>query len=400
MRKYLLYLAVAVLTTGTFIPASGEIFTGSLRSDYYMYQDANENDRYVLMQSFAGETSYLRAFDVPWKFSFSGEFRDSNNPGKGIEDARLTALFISKQVVRRSVDVRFGRFLAKAGGFSPIDGIEIALPKLPVKTTVAFGYERYPIYGIDAASLLERTRAAARLEGIIPKGPFWFIDHATRLKDSEVDDQITTLGLRCRRLKSFGWDARIGYDSKESTIRDFRYGLIFKPTADLQLKAQYSQRRYRVYQDSFFGSIELEPTQLVGIQARYALRDNRCYLGLGYDRRLREEGDLDRISASLSHDFSDLGVRFQNGENMGQFGAWINAYGEFLRRFNWGVAIAFDQWDSAWDTEPAESWANSATLGYELSPQANLEGRVEQFQTGEVDSDIRGLLTFKFRFGL
>jgi len=383
-------------------PAVAGILTGSLQSDYYMYEDAGENSRYVFVQTLAGETVLPRLFSPrnPWKLSFSGEFRDQNLPGKGLEDARLTSLVLSRSVIRGKVKVRLGRFLASAGGFSPIDGFELSVPSLPVRTTIAYGYEHYSFYRIDESDLPERTRLGLNLAGVIPQGPTWSLDHATRFNGGEIDDQITTVRLRCRRFARFGWDARLGYDSQASVVRDWMYGILVKPTKDLQLNLRYTERSMAIYQNAVLSNFEIEPTRLAGLTARYSLAEGRYWLGLGYNRRFREDSDLDRIFLSIASDLGEAGVRLQSGENMGQVGGWLSVGGKVAKKLTWGASVNFDRWDSAWDSEPTEAWANSLKLGYPLGEVANIEGRLEQYQTGEFDSDIRGLLTFKMRYGI
>ena len=398
MRRILLLmiLAGAVLTATA---ATAENFVGSLRSDYNMYQDAGKNDRFVFVQSVAGETP-LPFMSKGWKLTFSGELRDSNSPVKGVEEGRITTLILANKIIGNRVDVRLGRFLARAGGYSPIDGIEIGVATNPIRATVAYGYEYYPLYRTEASNLPDRKRVAALLEGKLLGRLNWSLDHATRLKSGDIDDQVTTLGLRCRRFATFGWDARVGYDNKATNVRDLMAGILYKPLKDLQLRLRYSERRYRIYLDSFFAQYEAAPTKLAGISARYALGDDWLWLALGFDRRLRDAGDLDRITASVANNQGELGIRLQTGEDLSQIGGWLNVGGELIPRLGWGLSVNFDRWDSAWDAEPTEEWANSLSLTYELSSIADLQGRVEQYRTGELDSDIRGLLTFKLRYGL
>ncbi len=399
MRRYYILLLVLVGLVWSASPVIAGGLAGSLRSDYYMYQDAGKNNKYIFTQAISGEMN-PSFMSKGWKLVFSGEFRDSNSPAKGHEDGRITTLILSRKIIKDRIDFRLGRFMARAGGFSPINGVEIAFPTRPFRATLAFGSEYYPIYRTETSSLPERNRAAVLLEGVIPRGPTWKLDHVSRFKSGDVDDQVTTLRLRCRRLTKFGWDARVGYDSKESSVRDWMYGVIYKPKKDLQFGLRYSERRYRIYQDSFFAQYEAAPTKLAGLTARYRLTTGDLWLGLGVTRRFREAGDLDRIFASVSCDMGEIGIRLQTGDDMNQFGGWFNAGGRLIHRLNWNVAVNFDRWDSAWNTESTEEWANSLGLTYPVSSIADLECRVEQFQTGELKSDIRGLLTFKMRYGL
>ncbi len=381
-------------------PAVAGGLTGNLQSDYYIYQDAGGNDRFAFVQSFSGDLTKPLFGRNGWNVSFGGEFRDSNMPVKGYEDVRISSLILAKKIAHNKVSLRLGRFMARAGGFSSIDGLEIGLPTMKVRSTFAVGSEHYALYRTDASALPERTRAAALFEGKIHKMLKWKVDHVTRFKDGDVDDQLTTLGLRHARIHNFSWDARFGYDSNQSTLRDLMAAVTYKPSDHLQISLRYTERRYRIYQDSFFARFEVEPTKLAGLTARYHLTKSDLWLGLGVNHRIREEGDLDRIFVSLASDMGELGLRLQTGDDMEQIGGWFSAGGNFLPRLNWGVTVNFDRWESAWNAESTEEWANSLMLGYELASIADIECRVEQFRTAELDSDIRGLLTFKMRYGI
>lgn len=391
-------------------PAQPSWLNGELQSDYYHYQDDGQNDRFVFTQSLSGRV--MPRTWRGWKADFRAELRDANDPIPGGGDGRVLGLALSGRM--GALETKLGRIVPRAGGFGVLDGLELSTPVKDIRATLAGGREFYSLYRMESADLPERYRAAAQVEGRVGKFR-WTMDHTARFRSGEIDDQVTTIALRCRRLERLGGDLRAGYDEKASNLRDFAAGLVIKPRPDAMLNIHYSERRYRVYQESLFSRFEIEPTRLAGVTARYRLsgrehppfslpqaggNSDDLWLGFGYTRRLREEGDLDRLFASVANDWGEAGIRFQLGDNLGQVGGWLNATGSILPRLSWGASMAFDRWDSAWDAEPTEEWANSLSLNYELSPVADVAGRVEQFRTGALDNDVRALLTFKMRYGL
>jgi hypothetical protein len=385
---------IAILGAGS--TAAGAWLNGGLQSSYYLYQDAGGNDRFTLNESFYA-TVTPRACNG-WAIDFNGELRDANESTTGVDDARLLSLALKGSM--GPVKAKLGRIFSTAGGYSTIDGGEVSFNALKIRTTIGGGREIYSLYRTERADLPERYRAAVLLEGVIPKGPTFYIDHASRFLHGEIDDQVTTLGFRCRRFARFGWDLKAGYDIKASALRDFAYRAFYKFSPDFKLSARYTERRMRIYQSSILSNYELAPTRLAGITAKYHLSYRDLWLGLSYDMRFRDEGDLNRISLSVADDGGELGFRYQSGTDLNQFGGWLDAYGMLSPRLGWAVSVAFDRWDSAWDAEPSEEWANSAALNYELIPGSTLSGRIEHYRTTALDSDIRGLIAYKLQFGL
>jgi len=393
-KRLILLLAGALILSG--VSRGSPVLTGEFRSDYYMYQDALEQDRFIFNQTLHGRLA-PKSWNG-WNVNFLGELRDANNPVEGIDEGRLLGLSLAGKIGPAAL--MMGRITPHTPGPSMLDGLEASYPFGGVKLTVAGGQEVYSLRRISTSELPERYRVGGVVEGTIMGKMKWQVDHATRLLSSEVDDQTTGIALRCRRFAKFGWDARLNYDMKASTPREMAFGVRLTPFSNLRVDLRYSVRAIRIYQESFLSQFTLEPTKLALVKARYHLQSQGLWIGLGYTRRLREEGDLDRVSASVSSDHGELGLRYQAGTDLNNIGGWVEANGKLATHLDWAVSVDFDQWDSAWDAETVEAWANSATLSYELSPVALVEGRLEHYRDEVVNSDIRGLITFKIRYGI
>ena len=372
--------------------------TGVLQSDYYQYQDAGERDHFIFTQTLRGQLA--PEFWRGWRAEFLGELRDSNDPYPGSGGDRLLGLSFAGDL--GPLSLAFGRIASRVPGPSLLDGIQASLHAGGTRRiTIAAGREVYPIYRSTSSYLPERYRAGGLLEGsLFLNRTKWQIEHVARFLSDELDDQTTALSLRCRRFTQFGGDARINFDWEASAPRELALGIRYFPLPLLRLEARYSERRIRIYQSSFLSQYELKPTKIASLKARCQIGEDWLWLSLGYARRPRSVGDLDRISASIESDYGELGLRWQGGTDMNQIGGWLDAYGRITDRLSWSVALDFDRWDSAWDAEAVEAWANEASLAYELSPEATMEGRIEHFRDDYVRSDVRGWLTFKLRYGL
>jgi len=387
--------AAVILMLSAGAATGAPVFSGELKSDYYLYQDAAGNDRFIFTQTIGGR------FAPPswrgWEAAFQGEHRDANSGLPGTDESRLLGLTAAGPL--GSARLALGRLMIRAGGFSLVDGLEATLPASVVKLTVAAGREVYPIRRVHTSGLPERYRAGFQAQGKF-ESLNWQIDHASRFLRGDLDDQTTGLSLRCRRFALVNWDARLNYDMASSQMREGAFGLRVMPSRQIRLDLRYSERRMRAYRDYFLHSYTLEPTRLASLKASYHCPESGFWYALGFTHRFREEGDLERLTASVANDHAEMGVRLQSGTGMNNFGGWLDASGELIPRLGWSAGIDFDRWDSAWDSEETEAWANYAGLSYELSPVTALEGKLEHYRDEYVESDVRGLITFKLRYGL
>jgi hypothetical protein len=395
-KRLLIGGAIALLAAvGT--ARSDPTLTGAIRSDYYLYQDATKQNRFAFTETVEGRLA--PASWSGWAMQFIGELRDANDRIPGKSDDRLLGLSLNGRM--GPAMLALGRISTRAPAPTLVDGLQAALP-LPakIKLTVAGGREVYSLYRMDKVDLPERYRASELLEGSVFGKMKWQVDQLNVFRSGKIDDQTVGLGLRCRRFTHFGWDARFNFDLVKSTPRDLGIGFRVVPMHDLRFDLRYTERRMHLYKENIFSRFDIEPTRLASLTARYHLTGPDLWLGLGYSRRLRDAGDLDRVQASVSNDMGEIGVRYQMGTGMKQVGGWLEANGKVIPHLGWTVSADFDRWDSAWDAEPTEAWANSAGLEYELSEFATLSGRVEHYRDQTVKSDIRGLLTFNMRYGI
>lgn len=371
--------------------------TGQYSSAYYRYQDPQQRDHYLLTQTL--ELRYALPSLKGWTVTALGEVRDADQSTTGISNARLLNLQVSGKA--GILGVTAGRFTPRIPSSSLVDGLSLKVD-LPAQMgfTVAGGREYYVFSRIDRNLLPERYRAEAMLEGKCCDRMSWQVFHSSRMASGSIDERTSGLNIRCRRSPKFGWDAAIAYDWERSSIRNLTLGMRVSPMKDVLCDLRFTERAFRIYNESWFSRFEMLPTKLATAMARHRIGESEYWVGLGYSRRFKEDGDLNRINAAVSNDWAEAGVRFQSGTDMNQAGGYLFASGELFKKLSWDLSADYDRWDSAWNGEAVEEMANVFGLSYDLTSLVGLRGQMEHYRNDSGKNELRGLITFKVRYGL
>ncbi|MBM3328470.1 MAG: hypothetical protein FJY67_03220 [Calditrichaeota bacterium] len=398
MQKMILTAAIFAMLFGK--PVAAGPLNGELRTTYYTWEEPGGASRFLMTQ-FAGLN--WQAAGSPWSAAAATEMRDGNSPLPGRGDSRLIALNLRHH--RGVVDARLGRFAAVRAGDagSLTDGAEVRLDLQGYNMsliTLSGGREIYPLYRSETSQIPERYRGTVAFEGLMFGRLNYLLDQTMRYRDGENDDAVTRLTLRCQRYR-VGWDLRAALDNNQSDLRSVSGGIRLIPHKGALVRVRYSERRIRLYESTPLKEIAYQPTRVAEATLGHDLPWADLAVQVGYARRLREAGDVDRAMLAIVHPMCEAGARWQAGSDLNQIGGWVGAGGVLVPgRLRWGLDLDFDRFDSAWDAEPSDNWANSLRLDWVVWPDAVVSGGVEHYRDREAASDIRGQLAFRVRFGL
>jgi len=395
-------LSILLLLIFGIIPPAGRgtpILFGELQSNYYTYENIPSGERFIFSQ-YAG----LKLSPANWRgwtVQSAVDIREGNEPLPGRDATRLITFYADGSI--GGLKLRAGRFtpLRAGDGRGSTDGLEMhyGRPKIPHSAiSLSGGREVYLLYRSETSSLPERYRGTISAEGLFRGSLRWQVDHTLRYLKNKRDDQVSRLSLRCRRFVRFGWDFKTAFDHIGGGLRDLTFGVNVKPASLTTVSARFSARKMRIYASTPLHKIEYPPTKIAVLNLRRQLECRALGVNLGFAQRLNADREVSRITLAVDNPNGEIGLRCQTGGGLGSLGGWVNAGGRIIPKLRWDAGVEFDRYDSAWDNEAVDNWANSLSLEWTTWRDAALIGRLERYRDEFAASDIRASLTFKVGF--
>ncbi len=396
-----LLLLVISLTICPSISMGTPFLYGELQSSLYTYEEVEGTGRSIL-------NHYVGLKINPplwrgWSFYTSGEIGEG---GAGrCEKDRVRLLNCFADGVVGSLRLRTGRFVPQRTGDigRTTDGVELQyrIKNFPLgQVSLSGGREIYTLYRGETSAIPERYRGTGTLEGTLGKGLRWQIDHTQTYRDQAIDEQVSRVVLRCRRFSKGGLDFNASYDHRSDHLRSLLIGVNVQPDPKRRLTIRYFSRQMRLFEASPLRKFEYPPVKMVSLNLRRDIKWHNLGFNIGYARRLNREREISRFLLSVDSPTSQIGCRYQIGNDMDNLGGWANACFPLNDQFTVSASVDFDRYNSLWDEEKVDNWVNSIGIEWKFEPDVSILGRLEHYRDESTSFDLRAFISVKMGFAL
>jgi len=376
--KYVIISTLMILINFTLIYGQGVETKGRFTNSIYAYEPTNyrgtENSKtHVLLYQYLRLQARMKESNNLTLYLDTRLLNDLKEDLDNDYRYRLNRLSLSAENLFGGwFDFQFGRFFYHPGiTFGSLDGAEIKF-----KPTQAFHIQ---LYGGVETNLRRAYKVNGFNDATVYGGALkyydflnsnWQLSYLEKLRQKETQWQVFGFNFSNYSLRSWKFLLKTHYDIVNSRLHGLYFSTRYSPGKSWHFNLNLKQQHPQIYADSYFNNPEKfgewEMYRQAAFGGTYNFSDEYS-LSATYQMLMLEEGDGQRIIASLNNLNGSLGLVYERGDLGDQLGFLINYGYEFLPGFIGSLSIDYSRYRFSEIYDYENQFGNALRLTYKFA---------------------------------